>query len=156
MAMTVADLLAQTLASAGVKRIWGVTGDSLNGLNDSLRRFDQIEWMHVRHEETAAFAAGAEAAATGLIARLLRRRCRVLDDGPTLQAALKAGHVALMLLVGLILISALILALSSVFGWTLDLSGARGQVIAANLLLAMVVMVELARAALTLALMPRR
>ena len=103
-----------------------------------------------------AIAAVAEAAATGLIARLLRRRCRVLDDGPTLQAALKAGHVALMLLVGLVLISALVLALSSVFGWTLDLSGARGQVIAANLLLAMVVMVELARAALTLALMPRR
>ncbi|WP_409516305.1 thiamine pyrophosphate-binding protein, partial [Brevundimonas sp.] len=66
--MTVADLLAQTLASAGVKRIWGVTGDSLNGLNDSLRRFDQIEWMHVRHEETAAFAAGAEAAVTGELA----------------------------------------------------------------------------------------
>ena len=68
MAMTVADLLAQTLASAGVKRIWGVTGDSLNGLNDSLRRFDDIEWMHVRHEETAAFAAGAEAAVTGELA----------------------------------------------------------------------------------------
>ena len=101
-------------------------------------------------------AAVAEAAATGLIARLFRRRTRALDDGPTLQAALKAGHVALMLLVGLILISALVLALSSVFGWTLDLSGARGQVIAANLLLAMVVVVELARAALTLALMPRR
>lgn len=101
-------------------------------------------------------AAVAEAAATGLIARLFRRRTRALDDGPTLQAALKAGHVALMLLVGLVLISALVLALSSVFGWTLDLSGARGQVIAANLLLAMVVVVELARAALTLALMPRR
>lgn len=68
MAMTVADLLAQTLASAGVKRIWGVTGDSLNGLNDSLRRFDDIAWMHVRHEETAAFAAGAEAAITGELA----------------------------------------------------------------------------------------
>ncbi|MBN9465795.1 hypothetical protein [Brevundimonas sp.] len=101
-------------------------------------------------------AAVAEAAATGLIARLFRRRTRALDDGPTLQAALKAGHVALMLLVGLVLISALVLALSSVFGWTLDLSGARGQVIAANLLLAMVVVVEMARAALTLALMPRR
>ncbi len=101
-------------------------------------------------------AAVAEAAATGLIARLFRRRERALDDGPTLQAALKAGHGALMLLVGLVLISALVLALSSVFGWTLDLSGARGQVIAANLLLAMVVVVELARAALTLALMPRR
>lgn len=40
MRMTIADLLAQTLANAGVKRIWGVTGDSLNGLNDSLRRLD--------------------------------------------------------------------------------------------------------------------
>ena len=101
-------------------------------------------------------AAVAEAAATGLIARLFRRRVRVLDEGPTLQAALKAGHVALMLLVGLILLAALVLALSSVLGWTLDLSGARGQVIAANLLLAMVVVAELVRAGLTLALMPRR
>jgi pyruvate dehydrogenase (quinone) len=68
MARTVADLLAETLASAGVKRIWGVTGDSLNGLNDSLRRLGKIQWMHVRHEEVAAFAAGAEAAATGALA----------------------------------------------------------------------------------------
>ncbi|GAA0204676.1 pyruvate dehydrogenase (quinone) [Brevundimonas nasdae] len=68
MSMTVADLIAQTLTNAGVKRIWGVTGDSLNGLNDSLRRLDTIEWMHVRHEETAAFAAGAEAAITGELA----------------------------------------------------------------------------------------
>ncbi len=98
----------------------------------------------------------AEGAATGLIARLLRRRTRALDDGPTLQAALKAGHVALMLLVGLILLSALVLALSSVFGWMLDLSGARGQVIAANLLLGMAVVAELVRAGLTLALTPRR
>src|SRR5580692_9653309 len=66
--VTIADLLAQTLASAGVKRIWGVTGDSLNGLNDSLRRLGKIEWMHVRHEEVAAFAAGAEAAVTGELA----------------------------------------------------------------------------------------
>lgn len=68
MSMTIADLLATTLANAGVKRIWGVTGDSLNGLNDSLRRLDRIAWMHVRHEETAAFAAGAEAAMTGELA----------------------------------------------------------------------------------------
>ena len=68
MSMTIADLLAQTLANAGVKRIWGVTGDSLNGLNDSLRRIGSIDWMHVRHEETAAFAAGAEAAVTGELA----------------------------------------------------------------------------------------
>lgn len=101
-------------------------------------------------------AAVAEVAATGLIARLFRRRGRTLDDGPTLQAALKAGHVALMLLVGLILAAALVLALSSVFGWTLELSGARGQVVVANLLLGMVVVAELVRAALTLALMPRR
>src|SRR5882757_7613550 len=65
---TVADLIAQTLADVGVKRIWGVTGDSLNGLTDSLRRFGQIAWMHVRHEEVAAFAAGAEAAVTGELA----------------------------------------------------------------------------------------
>ncbi|MCB5363836.1 ubiquinone-dependent pyruvate dehydrogenase [Pusillimonas sp. CC-YST705] len=68
MATTLADHLATSLANAGVKRIWGVTGDSLNGLNDSLRRLGRIEWMHVRHEETAAFAAGAEAAITGELA----------------------------------------------------------------------------------------
>jgi pyruvate dehydrogenase (quinone) len=66
--MTVADLLAQTLAKAGVKRVWGVTGDSLNGFNDSLRRLGDIDWLHVRHEEVAAFAAGAEAAVTGELA----------------------------------------------------------------------------------------
>jgi pyruvate dehydrogenase (quinone) len=63
-----ADQLAATLDQAGVKRIWGVTGDSLNGLNDSLRRLKRIQWMHVRHEEVAAFAAGAEAAVTGELA----------------------------------------------------------------------------------------
>ncbi|MDO5638399.1 MAG: ubiquinone-dependent pyruvate dehydrogenase [Neisseria sp.] len=65
---TVADLLVEILADAGVKRIWGITGDSLNGINDSLRRDGRIEWMHMRHEETAAFAAGAEAALTGELA----------------------------------------------------------------------------------------
>jgi pyruvate dehydrogenase (quinone) len=65
---TIADLLATTLANAGVTRIWGVTGDSLNGLSDSLRRLGKIAWMHVRHEEVAAFAAGAEAATTGRLA----------------------------------------------------------------------------------------
>src|ERR1051325_30919 len=62
---TIADLFAETLADVGVKHIWGVTGDSLNGLNDSLHRFGRIKWMHVRHEEVAAFAAGGEAAVTG-------------------------------------------------------------------------------------------
>ncbi|MBI0329742.1 ubiquinone-dependent pyruvate dehydrogenase [Burkholderia plantarii] len=65
---TIADYLAHTLAQAGVERIWGVTGDSLNGLSDSLRRLGKIEWAHTRHEETAAFAAGAEAAVTGRLA----------------------------------------------------------------------------------------
>ncbi|MEE7547371.1 hypothetical protein HF319_10285, partial [Xanthomonas sp. Kuri4-1] len=51
-----ARLLAETLHSAGVERIWGVTGDSLNGLTDALRQMQSIEWMHVRHEEVAAFA----------------------------------------------------------------------------------------------------
>jgi pyruvate dehydrogenase (quinone) len=55
---TIADHLAQSLAAAGVERIWGVTGDSLNGLSDSLHRMDSIRWMHTRHEEVAAFAAG--------------------------------------------------------------------------------------------------
>jgi pyruvate dehydrogenase (quinone) len=68
MAKTIADLLTETLANAGVKRIWGVTGDSLNGISDSLRRRGDIAWMHVRHEEVAAFAAGAEAALTGGLA----------------------------------------------------------------------------------------
>ena len=68
MARTIADLITATLADAGVKRIWGVTGDSLNAINDSLRRLGTIDWMHVRHEEAGAFAAGAEAAATGELA----------------------------------------------------------------------------------------
>jgi pyruvate dehydrogenase (quinone) len=65
---TVADHLAQTLLAAGVSKIWGVSGDSLNGLTDSLERLGKIKWMHTRHEEVAAFAAGAEAAATGKLA----------------------------------------------------------------------------------------
>ena len=68
MSKTIADLLVETLSDAGVQRIWGVTGDSRNGINDSLRRFKRIEWVPVRHEETAAFAAGAEAAVTGKLA----------------------------------------------------------------------------------------
>ena len=66
--LSVADLIVQTLDAIGVERIWGVTGDSLNAINDSLRRSGRIDWMHVRHEEVAAFSAGAEAAATGRLA----------------------------------------------------------------------------------------
>jgi pyruvate dehydrogenase (quinone) len=65
---TVADQFSETLAAAGVKRIYGIVGDSLNGLTDSLRRQGKIEWVHVRHEEVAAFAAGAEAHLTGELA----------------------------------------------------------------------------------------
>jgi pyruvate dehydrogenase (quinone) len=68
MAKTVADQFAETLAAAGVKRIYGIVGDSLNGLTDALRRQGKIEWLHVRHEEVAAFAAGAEAHLTGELA----------------------------------------------------------------------------------------
>ena len=65
---TIADYLAKTLAAAGVERIWGVTGDSLNGLAYSLDQLGSIRWMHTRHEEVAAFAAGADAASTGKLA----------------------------------------------------------------------------------------
>src|SRR4030081_836886 len=64
----VADLLIETLTQAGVERIYGVSGDSLNGITDSIRRQKQIRWAHVRHEESAAFAAGAEAHLTGRLA----------------------------------------------------------------------------------------
>ena len=68
MARTVADQLVETLAAAGIKGIYGVVGDSLNGLTDAIRRHGKIEWVHVRHEEVAAFAAGAEALLTGELA----------------------------------------------------------------------------------------
>ena len=64
----VADLIAETLAQAGVKRIFGVVGDSLNGLTDALRQREAIDWIHVRHEEVAAFAASGEAQITGELA----------------------------------------------------------------------------------------
>jgi pyruvate dehydrogenase (quinone) len=65
---TVADQFAESLALAGVKRIYGIVGDSLNGITDAIRRQGKIEWLHVRHEEVAAFAAGAEAHLTGTLA----------------------------------------------------------------------------------------
>jgi pyruvate dehydrogenase (quinone) len=64
----VADQLVDTLSEAGVRRIYGVVGDSLNPIVDSIRRTEGIEWVHVRHEETAAFAAAAEAQVTGGLA----------------------------------------------------------------------------------------
>jgi pyruvate dehydrogenase (quinone) len=68
MAKNVAELLLETLALAGVERIYGLCGDSLNGITDSIRRQKKIQWVHLRHEETAAFAAGAEAHLTGKLA----------------------------------------------------------------------------------------
>jgi len=68
MSVQAAEFLASTLAQAGVKRIYGVVGDSLNGFTDALRRLKSIEWIHMRHEEGAAFAAGAEAHLTGQLA----------------------------------------------------------------------------------------
>src|SRR6266851_4139562 len=65
---TVAESLVKTLAAAGVKRIYGIVGDSLNGITDGIRREKTIEWIHVRHEEVAAFAAGADAHVTGELA----------------------------------------------------------------------------------------
>ncbi|MDX3259902.1 pyruvate dehydrogenase [Streptomyces sp. NPDC093228] len=61
----VADQFVDILARAGVKRLYGVVGDSLNPIVDAVRRNAALDWVHVRHEETAAFAAGAEAQITG-------------------------------------------------------------------------------------------
>ena len=68
MSRTVADFITETFQQAGVKRVYGVVGDSLNGFTDSLRRQEQIKWIHMRNEEAAAFAAGAEAHLTGELA----------------------------------------------------------------------------------------
>jgi len=64
----VASVMVEALAAAGVRRVYGIVGDSLNGLTESLRRQDKIEWIGVRHEEVAAFAAGAEAHLTDALA----------------------------------------------------------------------------------------
>ncbi|WP_433427627.1 pyruvate dehydrogenase [Nonomuraea sp. CA-141351] len=62
---SVAEQFVDILSQAGVKRIYGVVGDSLNPVTDAVRRSSDIEWVQVRHEETGAFAAGAEAQITG-------------------------------------------------------------------------------------------
>jgi pyruvate dehydrogenase (quinone) len=65
----VADVIIESLIAVGVKRVYGISGDSLNGITDSVREHDKdISWVHVRHEETAAFAAGSEAHLTGNLA----------------------------------------------------------------------------------------
>lgn len=82
MEKNIAELLIDMLVNAGVKRIYAVTGDSLNRVNDAVRRNDKIQWIHVRHEETGAFAAGAEAQLNGHLA------CCAGSSGP--------GHVHLL------------------------------------------------------------
>src|SRR5246127_1616475 len=64
----IADLFVATMEQAGIRRIFGIVGDSLNGLNEALRSRGTIEWVHVRHEEVAAFAAAGEAQMTGKLA----------------------------------------------------------------------------------------
>ena len=68
MTSTVAEAMVATLRASGVRRVYGIPGDSLNGFTDALRRDGGIAWQHVRHEEAAGFAAGAEAALTGELA----------------------------------------------------------------------------------------
>jgi pyruvate dehydrogenase (quinone) len=68
MASTVAEITVAMLRAAGVQRVYGIPGDSLNGFTDALRRDGGIAWQHVRHEEAAAFAAATEAALTGELA----------------------------------------------------------------------------------------
>ena len=65
---TVADHVISALTTSGVRRVYGLPGDSLNGFTDAIRRSGEITWEHVRHEETAAFAAAADAALTGQLA----------------------------------------------------------------------------------------
>ncbi|WP_262489948.1 thiamine pyrophosphate-binding protein, partial [Hymenobacter sp. AT01-02] len=65
---TVSEILVDTIMAAGVTRVYGVVGDSLNGITEEIRKREGIEWVHVRNEEAGAFAAGAEAHVTGTLA----------------------------------------------------------------------------------------
>ena len=82
MAKKVAEQLVDMLVEVGVKRIYAVTGDSLNEINDAVRKNGKIQWVHVRHEEVGAYAAGAEAQLHGQLA------CCAGSSGP--------GHVHLI------------------------------------------------------------
>ncbi|MBN9231939.1 MAG: ubiquinone-dependent pyruvate dehydrogenase, partial [Legionella sp.] len=64
----VAEVFVETLNAAGIKRIYGIVGDSLNGITNALQSYPDMQWIHVRHEEVGAFAAGAEAQLTGQLA----------------------------------------------------------------------------------------
>src|SRR5699024_5317301 len=79
--MNIADVLVEMLYNAGVRRIYAVTGDSLNPVNDAVRRDGRLKWIHVRHEEVGAFAASVEAELNGI-------GCCMGSSGP--------GHVHLL------------------------------------------------------------
>jgi len=64
MSKRVADLIVETLQAAGVKTCYGIVGDTLNRIAHAIER-SEIDWVHMRHEEAGAFAAGAEALLTG-------------------------------------------------------------------------------------------
>ena len=81
MSKNVSDQLVEILVESGIQRIYAVTGDSLNHVNEAVQRNGKIKWIHVRNEETAAFAAGAEAQLNGLA-------CCAGSSGP--------GHVHLI------------------------------------------------------------
>ena len=68
MSQTISDVFVEHLVQAGVQRIYGIVGDSLNPVVDAVRRNGKLQWIHVRHEEEAAFAAGAEAQLSGHLA----------------------------------------------------------------------------------------
>ncbi len=68
MSSTVAEIIVKSLVEAGVKQVWGVVGDALNPVTDAIRREEKLEWIGVRHEEAAAFAASAQAQLTGELA----------------------------------------------------------------------------------------
>src|SRR5277367_4632253 len=81
MSKNVAEQLVEMIIGAGIKRIYAITGDSLNELNDAVRRNPELKWIHVRNEEAGAFAASADAQLTGLA-------CCAGSSGP--------GHVHLV------------------------------------------------------------
>jgi pyruvate dehydrogenase (quinone) len=81
MAKNVSEQLVEMMVDAGIKRVYAVAGDSLNFLNDAIRRDGRIQWIHVRHEEAGAYAASAEAQLNGLA-------CCAGSSGP--------GHVHLV------------------------------------------------------------
>jgi pyruvate dehydrogenase (quinone) len=93
MASTVADLVVATLKASGVRRVYGIPGDSLNGFTDALRRDGAIDWQHVRHEEAAGFAAAAETALTGELAvsRPSTSTCTSIPNCPTRSTVPPAG-----------------------------------------------------------------